>query len=67
MVVEYLFQEGANKKPTDDQTIIRRLYNAAEDVTPDGIIDQIDQWHEKHPDKMKEPMLVVIWQELVEK
>ena len=67
MVVEYLYQEGANKKPTDDQTIIRRLYNAAEDVTLDGIIDQIDQWYEKHPDKMKEPVLVVIWQELVEK
>ena len=67
MVVEYLFQEGANKKPTDDQTIIRRLFNAAEDVTLDGIIDQIDQWYEKHPDKMKEPVLVVIWQELVEK
>lgn len=67
MVVEYLFQEGANKKPTDDQTIIQRLYDAADGITLDGMISRIDQWYKTHPDQMKEPVLVVIWQELVEK
>jgi len=31
------------------------------------LIGQIDQWYPKHPDKMKEPVLVVIWHEIVEK
>ena len=67
MVVEYLYQEGAKQKPTDDQTIIQRLYNASDGISLDEIIDRIDQWYKTHPDKMKEPVLVVIWNELVEK
>lgn len=67
MVVEYLFQEGAKQQPSDDQTIIQRLYNAADGITLDGMIDRIDQWYKMYPDKMKEPVMVVIWRELVEK
>jgi hypothetical protein len=67
MVVEYLYQEGAKQKPSDDQTIIQRLYDAADGITLDGMIERIDQWYKTHPDQMKEPVLVVIWNELVEK
>jgi hypothetical protein len=67
MVVEFLYQEGAKQKPSDDQTIIQRLYDAADGITLDGMIERIDQWYKTHPDQMKEPVLVVIWNELVEK
>ena len=67
MVVEYLYQEGAKQKPSDDQTIIQRFYDASDGISLDEIIDRIDQWYKTHPDKMKEPVLVVIWNELVEK
>ena len=67
MVVEYLYQEGAKQMPSDDQTIIQRLYKAADGITLDGMISRIDQWYKIHPDQMKEPVLVVIWRELVEK
>ena len=67
MVVEYLYQEGAKQKPSDDQTIIQRLFKASDGITLDAIIDRIDQWYKMHPDQMKEPVIVVIWRELVEK
>ena len=67
MVVEYLYQEGSKQMPSDDQTIIQRLYKSSEGVTLDGMTDRIDQWYKAHPDKLKEPVLVVIWNELVEK
>ena len=67
MVVEYLYQEAAKQTPSDDQTIIQRLYKASDGITLDGMIDRIDRWYKMNPDKMKEPVLVVIWRELVEK
>lgn len=67
MVIEYLYQEGSKQVPSDDQTVIQRLYKATDGVTLNELISQIDQWYQKHPDKMKEPVLVVIWHEIVEK
>ena len=67
MVVEYLYQNGSKQVPSNDQTVIQRMYKATDGVTLDGLIGQIDQWYQKHPDKMKEPVLVVIWHEIVEK
>jgi hypothetical protein len=67
MVVEYLYQEGSNQVPSDDQTVIQRLYTATDGVTLDELVSQIDQYYQKHSDKMKEPVLVVIWHEIVEK
>jgi len=67
MVVEYLYQEGSKQVPSDDQTVIQRLYKALDGVTLDALIRKIDQWYKKHPDKLKEPVLVVIWHEIVEK
>lgn len=67
MVVEYLYQGAAKQKPSDDQTIIQRLYKASDGITLDGMIDRIDQWYKMNPDKMREPVLVVIWREIVEK
>jgi hypothetical protein len=67
MVVEYLYQNGSKQVPSDDQTVVQRMYKATDGVTLDGLIGQIDQWYQKHPDKMKEPVLVVIWHEIVEK
>ncbi len=67
MVVEYLYQEGSKQVPSDDQTVIQRLYKAMDGVTLDALTRKIDQWYKKHPDKLKEPVLVVIWHEIVEK
>jgi hypothetical protein len=67
MVVEYLYQNGSKQVPSDDQTVVQRMYKATDGVTLDGLIGQIDKWYQKHPDKMKEPVIVVIWHEIVEK
>ena len=64
MVIEYLYQKGGPQVPSDDQTIIQRLYKAMDGVTLDALISEIDQWYKKHPDKLKEPVLVVIWHEI---
>lgn len=66
MVVEYLFQEAAKKRPSDDQTVIQRFYRGVDNLTLDDLIGRIDQWYKKNPDKLKEPVLVVIWQDVVE-
>ena len=66
MVVEYLFQTGSKNMPSDDQTIIQRLYKATDGQTLDGLIERIDTWYQDHPDKMNEPVLVVIWKDIVE-
>lgn len=66
MVVEYLFQTGSKNMPSDDQTIIQRLYKATDGQTLDGLIARIDTWYKDHPDKMNEPVLVVIWKDIVE-
>ena len=67
MVVEYLYQNGSKQVLSDDQTMVQRLYKATDGVTLDELINQIDQWYQKNQDKMKEPVLVVIWHEIVEK
>ena len=67
MVVEYLYQEGSKQVPSDDQTVIQRLYKAMDGVTLDALTRKIDQWYKKHPDNLKDPVLVVIWHEIVEK
>ena len=66
MVVEYLFQTSSKKVPSDDQTIIQRLYKATDGQTLDGLIDRIDTWYKNHPDKTDQPVLVVIWKDIVE-
>jgi hypothetical protein len=66
MVVEYLYQEGSGQIPSHDQTMIQRFYKAMEDLTLDDLIDEIDGWYKKNPEKMKEFVLVVIWKEIVE-
>jgi hypothetical protein len=65
MVLEYLYQEGAGQRPSDDQTIIQRLYHAAEGKTLDAMIAEVDQWYSDNPDKLQEPVLIVIWNEVV--
>ena len=66
MVVEYLFQTGSKKVPTDDQTIIQRFYSGMDGFTLNELIEGIDKWYADNPDKMKEPVLVVIWKEVIE-
>lgn len=65
MVIEYLYQEGSKKTPTDDQTLIQRFFKHSEGVTLDGIIQRIDRWYQTHPDQMDEIVIAVIWKELI--
>ena len=66
MVLEYLYQGEAKQKPTDDQTVIQRFYKGVDGLSLDELINRIDQWYSKHPDKLKEPVLVVVWHDIVE-
>ena len=47
MSIEYAYQKNSNPQSTDDQSIIRRLYENSDESTLDGIIKRIDQWYKK--------------------
>lgn len=66
LVLEYLYQQGSGQIPTDDQSFIQRFYDGLDDTPLDGIIARVDSWYKNHADQMKEPVLVVVWNEFVE-
>ena len=65
MTAEYLYQKELGPPP-DNQTTIQRLYEEIEASSLNEAIDRIDQWYEKNPDQLKEPVLVAIWLDMVE-
>ena len=66
MAFEKLYQDGAEVKPSDDQTIIQRMWAGSEGTTLDGVERTITGWYEKNPGKKKTAVIVVIWEQIVE-
>ena len=64
MSAEYAYQRETGPPP-DNQTTIRRLYEEIDDLTLNGVIERIDAWYKKNPDKMETSVLAVIWLDLV--
>jgi len=64
MVAEYLYQKEFGP-PDDRQTVIQRLYEGVDDVTLDQVIERIDAWYQKNPDKLDTTVLEVVWLDLV--
>ena len=67
MTVEYVFQQQIENPPTDEQSAVPRYWHAIEDVTLNDMIDVIDSWYMDNPAELETPVLVVIWNEYVEK
>jgi hypothetical protein len=67
MTVEYVFQvEAADPKPTSGQSPTADFWNGLDDVSLDELIDTIDDWYAANPNELQVPVLVVIWNEIVE-
>ena len=55
--VEYAYQVRGINPPSNEQSIVPRLYEKIDDVTLDQAIRRVDQWYAKNPDKMNKPTL----------
>jgi len=64
--VEYIVQSKADQRPTDQQSSIGRWWSALEHISINEAMAVIDDWYEVHPDRLGEPVLVVIWNSYVE-
>ena len=60
---EYAYQvKVAKQKPRSDQTLIQRMYKAADGSgTIDDAIRKIDAWYKANPDHLGKAVLDVIW------
>ena len=64
--VEYVVQQQSDNKATDDQSAIRRWWDALKDDSLDDLINAVDAFYRDNPDQMTVPVLVVIWNTFVE-
>ena len=64
--VEYVVQQQSDNKATDDQSAIRRWWDALQDDSLDDLINAVDAFYRDNPDQMTVPVLVVIWNTFVE-
>lgn len=53
--------------PTNEQTSVTRYWDGLEGTTLNQMVEVIDNWYEANPDELERPVLVVIWNEYVEK
>jgi len=63
--IEYSYQKRNGQQPSDDQSIIRRLFENTADLTLDQMARRIDRWYQKNPDKLSKAVLDVIWLDMV--
>ena len=63
--IEYGYQKVSKKPVTNDQSIIRRFYEDIDDMSLDEVTKRIDQWYQKHPDKLNKAVINVIWVDMV--
>jgi hypothetical protein len=62
----YAYQQGSKNVPTGEQSFIGTLWTNIDDLTLDQCIDRIDSWYANNPDGLDEPVLDVIWLDMVE-
>jgi hypothetical protein len=67
MTMEYVSQmEYAKPTPTTKQTTVQSFWKGLNGHTMDSVVEVVDAWYENNPDSMDTPVLVVIWNEIVE-
>lgn len=66
LAIEYGYQKASKQPVTDDQSIISRFYGDVDDLSLDETTRRIDQWYQKHPDKLNKAVIDVIWVDMVE-
>ena len=67
MTIEYVVQQHSGNPPTDEQSSVRRFWEGSEAVSLNELISTIDRFYKENPDKLTQPVLMVIWDEFVEK
>ena len=66
LLLEYITQSKAETPVTDDQSSIRHFYEDIDELTANEVVAVVDAWYSANPDSQETPVLVVIWNELVE-
>ena len=67
MTMEYVSQmKFAKPTPTPEQTTVQSYWEGLDGHTMNSIVQTVDDWYVANPDSMDTPVLVVIWNELVE-
>ncbi len=66
LAIEYGYQKASKKPLTNEQSIIPRFYEDIDDLSLDETRKRIDQWYQKHPDKLNKAVIDVIWVDMVE-
>jgi hypothetical protein len=61
--VEAVYAQG--NPPSDAQSFIPRLAKGMQGQTLDNVSSGIDRWYAANPDKLKRPVLDIIWFEMV--
>jgi len=63
--VEYAYQKRNGRQPSDDQSIIRRLFENTAELTLDQMMRRIDRWYQRNPDQLSKAVIDVIWVDMV--
>lgn len=66
MTIEYIVQSKADSELTDDQSSVPEWWAALEDTTINDVVAAVDAWYASNPGSMDTPVLVVVWNSLVE-
>ena len=67
LTMEYVSQmEYAQPTPARDQTTVQSFWEGLDGMTMEGIVEAVDGWYGKNPNQLDVPVLVVIWNEIVE-
>ena len=66
MAIEVTYQQASKTPPNDDQTIMTRLWKGLDDVTLEELVTTITAYYEKDEGHLKTPVIVVIWEQVVE-
>ena len=60
------YQVKSGKVPSDEQTIVQRMYEHIDLLTLNEVVRRIDRWYAAHPDQNNKVVLDVIWVDMVE-
>ncbi len=66
LTVEYVVQQKSGNPPTDEQSSVRRFWDGSDGKTINQTIQLLDDWYAANPDRLDEPVLVVLWNSIVE-
>ena len=64
--VEYAYQIKSGQPPSDDQTVVPRLYRGLDGMSLNEVIMHVDEWYERNPEQLDRAVLEVVWIKRVE-